>query len=145
MSQEQYEQYIGGDPAVYEEGETYEQQPIPVEIQGVLRHTPELVSCMTWTIPQAGVGMPIQILQRTIHRFKAKITITAVQGATQIIFSNTIDRVQGANPQGCIYSPPAALDFDLPDWESQQPCYAICIGGTATVAVQDERFLERAI
>jgi hypothetical protein len=140
------EEYIGGDPAVYEEGETYEQQPVPVEIRGTTRHTPELVSCMTWQIPTAGVGQPVQILQRTIHRFKAKITIASVSGGgTAVYFSPSLANVQGASPQGAAYTPPAGnVDTFLPDWESQQPCYCICVGGTAIVTVQDERFLEQA-
>jgi hypothetical protein len=100
---------------------------------------------MTWAIPQSGVGQPVQILQRTLRRFKAKITITGTTGGpgTLVVFSNVIDRLQGASPQGCAYSPAAvnAADFTIPDWESQQPCYCIAVGGTATVAVQDERFL----
>src|SRR5215472_3326138 len=136
--------YVEDQPQVYE-GAAWAQEPIPVTMESE-RRTPELCSTMTWTIPQAGVGQPVQILQRTIHRFKAKLTITSTTGGAtvQVVFSNILDRVQGASPQGAAYTPAAvnAQDFSLPDWESQQPCYAICIGGTATVAVQDERFLD---
>jgi hypothetical protein len=137
---EQYQQYIGGDPEVYEEGNAWEGEPIPVHDVSE-RRTPELASTMTWPIPGVGAGQPVQILQRTVHRFKAKVTVNTLAGGS-IVFSNTIDRLQGPTPQGATYTPTAFPSF-LPDWESQQPLYAICTtGGTATVSVQDERYLE---
>jgi|SRR5215472_18882297 len=143
---EAYQQYVGGEEEVYESGDVWQGEPIPVHDMSE-RRTPELVGCMTWQIPQSGVGQPVQILQRAITRFKAKLTITSTTGgpSTQVVFSNVIDRLQGTSPQGCAYTPAAvnAQDFSLPDWESQQPCYAIAVGGTATVAVQDERYAQR--
>jgi hypothetical protein len=190
----------------------------PILVQNVTeRRTPELCSTMTWPVGTAGTGQPVQILQRTERRFKAKITINsltgplttvntpavpastvaqynnnnqtvavtvtggtvsaiAVNGVTTgltsgtvfvpangtitltytvapvwawagtqsspgvMVFSQLIDRVQGAVPQGATYSP-TVMPFSLPDWESVQPLYVICTSGTGTVSVQDERFL----
>jgi hypothetical protein len=131
------EQYIEDQPQVYE-GNAWEGQPIPVHDVSE-RRTPDLVSTMTWQIPTAGTGQPVQILQRTTKRFKAKITVNSLT-AGGIVFSQLIDRVQGSSPQGATYSPTVFPCF-LPDWESVQPLYAICLTGTATVSVQDERFL----
>lgn len=133
-------EYLGGDPSRYEEGGVHEIDPIPVrEVSEKL--TPEMVSCMTWLIPQSGIGVPVQILQRRIRRSKAKITVVQWGTATSIIFSPKLDTVQGANPQGCQYFPIAAASQFLPDWENQKPLYCICIGGTgALVAVQDEAY-----
>jgi len=134
-----YQQYVGGQEEVYEQGDVWQGEPIPVTNMSE-RRTPELASTMTWAIPQAGVGLPVQILQRTVHRFKAKLTINSLSGGG-MVFSNVIDRLQGASVQGATYSP-TAFPFSLPDWESQQPLYAICTTGTGTVSVQDERFLQ---
>jgi hypothetical protein len=137
---QQHDQYIGGDPAIYEAGGAVPMEPVPV-VDMSERRTPETVSCMTWNIPQVGVGQPVQILQRRIHRFKAKVTISGNTGATAVVFSPKLDTVQGANPQGATYAPPAAgLNQFLPDWESQKPLYVIAIGGSATVTVQDEAY-----
>lgn len=137
---EQYEQYVGGEASVYERGAATPMEPVPVKDMSE-RVTPQMVSCMTWQIPQIGTGQPVQILQRRIHRSKAKITVSFWGTATSIVFSPKLDTVQGATPQGCQYFPIAAASQFLPDWENQKPLYAIAIGGTgALVAVQDEAY-----
>jgi hypothetical protein len=130
------DEYIEDAPQEYE-GAATPMDPIPV-VDMSERRTPELASTNTWTIPVAGTGQPVQILTRTERRFKAKLFITALGGATAVVFNPVIDRVQGASPQGASYLAVGSL----PDWESVQPLYAIAVGGTgATVAVQDERYL----
>lgn len=138
MSQDQY---TGGDPEIYEAGAADAIEPIPV-VNMSERRTPESVSCMTWSIPQAGTGTPVQILQRRPHRHKAKITIVTAGGATGVVFSPKLDTVQGTNPQGALYVTPAAnVNAFLPDWEAQKPLYAIAIGGgPVLISVQDEAF-----
>jgi len=141
MSQDTYAEYTGEDPGRYELGAVTEVEPVPVHDISE-RRTPEQVSCMTWNIPQAGIGQPVQILQRRRLRYKAKITLVSMGGATSVVFSPKLDTVQGSSPQGCTYSPGAGIqDSFLPDWESQKPCYAIAIGGgPAIVSVQDEAY-----
>lgn len=141
MSNPTYEEYIGGDPTRYTEGGAAETDPIPVrEVSEKL--TPEMVSCMTWQVPQQGVGQPVQILQRRIRRSKAKISVTAWGTATSIVFSPKLDTVQGATPQGATYTTVAGAPQFLPDWENQKPLYAIAIGGgPVQVTVQDEAYL----
>jgi len=134
---EAYQQYVGGDPDVYERGAIWEGEPIPVHDVSE-RRTPELASTMTWQIPTAGVGLPVQILQRTTNRFKAKVAINSLSGGA-MVFSQLIDRVQGSVPQGATYSP-TTFPFVLPDWETAQPLYVICTTGTGTVSVIDERY-----
>src|SRR5215472_3788435 len=131
-----YGEYIEDQPEE-PEGKDVLLQPVPV-VDISERHTPELSSCMTWSIPQNTTGQPVQILQRTIKRFKAKITITALGGATSVVFSQTLPNIQAIPPVGCAYTAVGTL----PDWESQQPLYVTAVGGgPASVAVQDERYL----
>src|SRR5215469_6644698 len=124
MSEPLPEGYVEDAPQVYEGG-TWPGEPIRVQ-DVTERRTPELVSTMTWQIPVSGVGQPVQLLQRTERRFKAKITINSLTGGGAVVFSQLIDRVQLTPPQGTTYSP-TVFPFNLPDWESVQPLYAIVI------------------
>lgn len=136
----EYQEYIGGEPAIYEAGGAQPIEPVPV-IDLATRRTPEKVSCMTWPIPQSTVGTPVQILQRRLRRYKAKITIVSVNPVTTtVLFNSKLDPLQGSNPQGATYSPGTIVDSFLPDWETEQPCYCIAVGGTAVVTVQDEAY-----
>ena len=135
------DEYVEDEPQVYE-GAATPLEPIPVIDQSE-RHTPELASCMTWSIPATGgTNQPVQILQRTQHRFKAKITIANLNGASSVLFSQTLAALQGT-----IASIPAGVATyqaigSIPEWESQQPLYCIAIGGAgAIVSVIDERYL----
>jgi len=141
MSENQYysgEGYIEDEPQVYE-GAAYAAEPIRV-VEVSQRAAPEYGACMTWPIPQTTAGTPVQILTRRLRRHKAKLTITALGGATSVVFNSVIDRLQGATPQGFT----AIVVGNLPDWESQQPLYAIAIGGgPASISVLDETYAER--
>jgi hypothetical protein len=129
--------YVEDAPQSYP-AESWGGQPIPVTVE-TDQAAPEYGACMTWTIPQAGTGQPIQILTRRLRRFKAKLIVITLSGATSVVFNSVIDRVQGAAPQGFTVT---AVGF-LPDWESQQPLYAIAIGGTATISILDESYADR--
>lgn len=129
--------YMQDEPQEYT-GESWAGAPIPVVTVGE-RVAPNYGSCMTWLIPQAGVGQPVQILTRRLRRHKAKLILVSLTGATQVIFNAVIDRVQGITPQG--FTMIAA--GPMPDWESQQPLYAIAIGGTALISLWDESYAER--
>lgn len=215
------------DPAEYDSPSPYDQtqhednpwpaEPLPV-VSVEQREAPQYGSCMTWTIPAAGVGQPVQILQRRTKRYKAKVsivslpailttitapavpatgvaqqnlnaspvqvvispngaTITAVTingvvagtaagtyivpgfgsiaisytvaiptwtwqviGTGTVIVNSKLDPLQGANPQGATY---AAAGTQCLEWDTQQPLYAIGIGGGAVVTSVDEAFGER--
>lgn len=129
--------YEEDEPQEYE-GAAHLEQPIPV-VALTENFAAEYGACMTWPVPQAGVGQPVQVLTRRTRRAQAKVTITAVAGATSVVFNSKIDSLSGATPQGAIYLTAGRL----PDWENQQPLYAIAIGGTATVVIQDETYAER--
>lgn len=101
---------------------------------------PEFGACMTWTIPQLGINSPIQILPRRIYRHKAQMLMVSNSGATSLVISNRIDNLTTGTPQGITYPMPAAFPFSLMEWESQQPAYAIAVGGTVVLSVQDESF-----
>jgi hypothetical protein len=141
MSADQYysgEGYIEDEPQVYE-GNSYAAEPVRVtEVSE--RAAPEYGATMTWLIPQTTAGTPVQILTRRLRRHKAKLIITGLGGATSVVFSSVIDRLQGATPQGFTVNVVGAL----PDWESQQPLYAIAVGGgPASISIIDESYAER--
>jgi hypothetical protein len=130
--------YVEDEPQVYE-GAAYAAEPIRVA-EVSQRAAPEYGATMTWLIPQISAGTPVQILTRRLRRHKAKLTVTALGGATSLVFSAIIDRLQGAVPQGFTW----VGTGNLPDWESQQPLYAIAVGGgPASISVIDESYGER--
>lgn len=274
INEDQYYSGIGyeeDEPQVYDAEKEWAAEPVPVVSMGESA-APEYGACMTWPVQQAGVGQPVQILQRRVRRHKAKIyqtspsgsgatdfpqanppagtnftytvppgtaqTITAVRvffttsaavanrfvslqvrdasgnilssinnasaivassslqltwstsitgfafgasgnalmpmpittplqpgwqlvvtisgedaadqlsqivitlanAAASIIINSKLDPLQGANPQG--FTIPAGFAGNI-EWESQQPCYAIAIGGTANLSVTDEAYAER--
>lgn len=110
------------------------------ETPTVIKGAPDFGTCMTWTVPQFGVNAPIQILQRRIYRYKAKMIMVSVTAATSLVISNRVDTL--SIPQGVTYPVPAAFPLLLKDWESQQPAYAIAVGGTLILSVLDESFGE---
>jgi hypothetical protein len=128
----------------------HDASPWPAEPLSVVnvtqRNAPEYGACMTWPVGQAGTApQATQVLQRRIKRFKAKLSVTAVSGATAIVINSKADALNGnpGNPQGATYFVAAGANFNLPDWESQQPLYAIAIGGTLNLTVIDEAYAER--
>jgi hypothetical protein len=131
------EGYMQDEPQEYD-GESYLGEPIPV-VSLDEQAAPEYSGCMTWTVPQAGIGTPVQILQRRIRRYEAKLILTTLTGATGVVLNSKLDPLQGASPQGATL----VATGNLPGWESQQPLYAIAIGGTAVIACWDEAYAER--
>lgn len=123
-----------------EESTEWEAEPILTKSVDAAPASPEFSSCMTWNIPQAGVGQPVQILQRRVRREKAKLILVNLGTATGVMVNNTLAPLQGAAPQGATI---LALTY-LIEWESQQPCYAIAIGGgPVTISVIDEAYADR--
>jgi hypothetical protein len=132
------EQYTEEGPQEYP-GAAFEVQPVPV-YSLTEESAPEFGSCMTWSIPQNTAGLPVQMLNRRTRRAQAKLFITAMGGATSVVLNSKLDPLQGANPQGAIFLAVGRL----PDWETQQPLYAIAIGGgPVTIAVFDDSYAER--
>lgn len=112
-------------------------QPLPI-VNATEEAAPEFGACMTWNIPQSGVGQPVQVLQRRVRRSKARLTLVSVAGATAIVINSKLDPLASIQ-QGATY----ATVGNLPTWESQQPLYVIAIGGTAILSVIDEAYGER--
>lgn len=111
------------------------------------RDAPDYGSCMTWPVGQAGVATaPTQLLPRRIRRYKGKMWVTNPTGgtATAIVINSKQDPLTNPNPSGATYQLAAApSSLELPDWDSQQPVYAIAIGGAITVSVIDEAYAQR--
>jgi hypothetical protein len=66
------------------------------------------------------------------------LSVNTTTGST-IVFNSKLDPLTNPTPTGFNISSTGPL----PDWESQQPLYAIAIGGTAVVSVIDESYGER--
>jgi hypothetical protein len=101
------------------------------------RRTPDFASTMNWTVTQQGQGRPTQILTRRLKRYKAKVTITAMGGATSVVMNSKEDQLSSMN-QGILFT----ATGPIPDWESAQPLYAIGVGGQPTINVIDETYAE---
>lgn len=132
--------YIEDEPQEYE-GDVYPQQPIPV-VAITENMAPEYGACMTWSVPQAGVGtnQPVQLLTRRTRRAQAKMFITALGGATSVVLNSKLDPLQGGSPQGATFLAVGRL----PDWENQQPLWAIAVGGgPVTITIFDDTYAER--
>jgi len=97
----------------------------------------------TVTVPQIGTntGTLAPILARRPSRLEARIMIPPQSaGATSIVLAHRQDYVSNpANPQGGIIPAPAAggNPFSI-TYKSQQPVFAVGIGGPATIIVLDE-------
>jgi hypothetical protein len=69
----------------HDTGTLWEAEPVePLVIKDVgKREAPQYGACMTWVVPQSGIGnnQPIQILQRRRTRTKGTITIASLGGA----------------------------------------------------------------
>lgn len=118
---------------------------IPVRIMSseTQREAPEFCGWGTVTIGQAGtVTNPpycTSILNRRIRRFKAKFGPVAFgTGCTAVIFNNKPDPLTNpTNPSGWIMT---ATGQTLPDYDAEQPLYAIALGGVATMSYFDESY-----
>ena len=130
--------YLEDEPQIYE-GAAAEMEPIPV-VEMSETVAPEYGACMTWTVGPAATSTPTQIFQRRIRRHKGKLVITSLSGATAIVVNSNRDALTQPTPVGASF----VATGSLPDWESQQPLYAVAIGGTgATIACWDEAYAER--
>jgi len=209
-------EYYEETPPDIEDRETnpWPSQPLRV-VSATQEEAPQYGSCMTWTVPQAGTGQPVQILQRRLRRNEARlylvslptittliaapavpasgvaqynntgqpVTVTVTGGTVtgiavngtatgltsgpilvpangtitltysvaptwtwatsalgSIVINSRLDPLQGANPQGATYG---VAGQQFLTWESQQPVYAVAIGGNAIVSVLDEAYAER--
>jgi hypothetical protein len=117
--------------------------PVRVMADETQRNSPEFCAWSNVTIGQAGtVSNPpycTAILQRRIRRFKAKFSpVVFGTGTTAVVFNNRPDPLTNpTNPQGWIM---VASGQTLPDYDAEQPLYAIAIGGVATVSYFDESY-----
>lgn len=118
---------------------------IPVDVRVVDDMTrteseaPEFGTCLTYTIPQQGTALPIQILQRALRREKAYIEVNfSVAGS--VWFANTPNPLTNPNPSGYLVNVPVTGLYRLGDWESQQPLYCIASVAGLSVSVIDQAF-----
>jgi hypothetical protein len=136
--------YLAPEPGEeYEEQMTAQLAPAIVPVHVMLDESetvpPEFASCMTWTIPQTGVGTPVQILQRRYHRMKAKF-LANFPGAGTLIINTKYDPLTLPSPQGFMLSVLAAGSAPLPEYDSMQPVWAIATISGITLSVLDESY-----
>src|SRR5215469_14895136 len=111
---------------MYEEAVTAEWEPAVVSVRVVhdetIRVPPEFASCVTWTIPQAGIGQPVQVLQRRYHRYKTKFWCN-FPGAGTLYLNTKFEPVSLPSPNGFQVTATAAGFVAIPEYESMQPMY----------------------
>jgi len=132
------EDYEEDEPQEYEGG-THLEQPVRV-VSVTENYAPEYASCMTWPIPVQGIGQPLLIAPRRIRRSECKVQLNFTVAGTVILNSN----LQGVmNGQGLQIVMPVAGLYTAPDWESQQPLYAIASIAGISAIVLDESYASR--
>lgn len=119
--------------------ESWLSQPVAV-FNSEERLAPEYGSCMTWQLPVQGTNGAIPVLNRRLRRHKAKWFINFPGAGTVILNSNIDHTNQGV---GYTVTVAAAGIFVGPDWESQQPLYALATITGVTFSVIDESYSER--
>lgn len=117
--------------------------PVHVWIDGTSqvthRQSPDFASFMTWPIPQVGIGTPLLFAPRKPQRYKAKHVLTFPAAGTIWINSKS-DPLSLPTPQGFTYTVAAAGNFSIPDYDAQQPLYAIASIAGVTISQFDESF-----
>jgi hypothetical protein len=99
---------------------------------------PEFAALSTWQPIVAGTGVATQILPHRYHRHKAKF-VWNIPANTIVYVSNKPDALSSPNPPATVYQ--ITTGQNQPNWESQQPMYAVYTGtGPVSVAVVDESY-----
>jgi hypothetical protein len=72
-------EYFDAEPVEIEQHQSnpWPSQPLPV-VSATQEEAPQFGSCMTWSVPQAGIGQPVQILQRRLRRNEARLYLVSV-------------------------------------------------------------------
>ena len=127
----------------YEEAVTEEWEPavVPVRVMHdeTIRIPPEFASCMTWAVPQVGVGQPAQILQRRYHRYKAKF-LCIFPGAGTLYLNTKFEPVSNPSPQGFAVTATAAGIVPIPEYEAMQGMWVIASIPGIALSVLDESY-----
>ncbi len=135
-------------------GGTYEQEQAPM--LGEMPHHPLHVKVVdtqnqnvaaeftAWSNQQpvlAGSGVATQLCPHRYHRDTCKMIIN-VPATTTVYFANKPDALSSPAPPSTVAQLTGPLtNFRLPDYEGQQPLYAVYTGtGPVTVFVQDETY-----
>jgi hypothetical protein len=121
--------------------------PVRLVSEPRTRRSPEFAGWVTYTIQQAGTMTVApyctQLLQRRYQRYKAKFSpCTWNAGTTSVLFSSQPAGLSNPNLSAAIVTGwvMTATGLTLPDYDAEQPLYAIAIGGTATLSILDETY-----
>lgn len=123
--------------AIFEEDNIEDIYPIDVRVihpEGGGAIAPDFGGCSYYTVPVAGVGLPVQILQRRLLREQAWIRNN--DSSNTVIFAENISKLQQTVPQGFVLGPGVEEKIS-----AQQPYWAVVQnvtsgGGVATVSSQ---------
>jgi len=100
---------------------------------------PEFAAWSTWPIQVAGNGQATQLCPRRYHRYKAKMTVTIPTGGATVTIANKPDPLSTSNPQGWQLTYTAGI-FTLPEYDAQQPVYAVASVAGVIISVLDESY-----
>lgn len=119
-------------------------RPVKVEFEQTQNVAPESTAWMAWAIAVIGVGLqPTQICSHKYHRYKAKFLWT-IPANTIVYLDRVADRLMSGalGTTFNIATGAAAIQSSviLPDYDGQQPLYAIANGPGVFVSVMDESF-----
>lgn len=114
----------------------YDIDPIPVRVVEVYDpHQSEAADFGSLTSVTVTNTQAIQILNRRPTRKQAVIANTQVASPFPVILSHRLEPLQLATPQGYTLNPGLNLTI-----ESQQPVYAIAVGGACLISLLDEAY-----
>lgn len=125
------------------EGEWRQEQPILVESVQSQRVAPESTSWNHYNIPVIGSTLqPAQICTHKYHRYKAKFT-GFIPANVNVYFDRVPDRLM-SGALGATFrvnGGTGGLAYNIiPDYDGQQPLYAIADGAGAFIDVMDESY-----
>ena len=121
---------------------------VPVHIQSAKASwgknvPPEFAGCNTWQVPEITSNPNyVQVANRSYNRHRLRLWIPSVNDATAVMISSDLGTLLNG---GGLTILAAQIPFGGGGgmtWESQRPCYATAIGGTAVISTLDETFAE---
>jgi hypothetical protein len=117
--------------------------PVPVRIMFDENQqvSPQFCSWMTFPIGQTGVSPATQICTHRYHRYKAKFIVN-FPGAGTLYIARVPDYLNtGATGNAFALTVAAAITGNLlPDYDGEQPVYAIASIAGVSISVMDESY-----
>lgn len=120
--------------------------PVKVEFEQTQQVAPESTAWMYWPVAIVGQSdRATQLVPHRYHRYKAKMLWTVPAGVTVYIDQDNSRLTSNSFGTTFQFTAPAAgftSQQVLPDYDGQQPVYAMASGAGVSVAVMDESYKE---